>query len=180
MRPLYDSTRHEPLSGAQWDPYRTRDAVAAICRDAERAFDIPGLWPPHPRDLEPGSPPDGAFRGLYLGAAGMIHALGRVAEAGLYEPTLDLPATVEGLHEAALAEAIEANIEHPSNELLLGAPGTMLLYGERMRFVGAGHGLAGIARALLGGADCLGRRPRGPGRRAGRRPEAGTTGTARS
>ncbi|MFN8224694.1 MAG: LanC-like protein [Gaiellales bacterium] len=92
-----------------------------------------------------------------------------------------------------LAEAIAANCAHPANELLLGAPGTMLaaaamhsrtgeerfadlwrasarvllarrepdglwtqhLYGSVTRYLGAAHGLAGIARALLGGRGWL-------------------------
>jgi hypothetical protein len=162
MQALYDPARHEPLADLEWRPARARDAIAAICRDAEAAFDRDRLWPLHPRDDEPGTPPDGILRGLYLGAAGMLHALGRLADAGLHVPTLDGAAIVDGLYEAALAspdedgagaslligssgillvahrfapsaattdalaDAIAANVEHPSNELLLGAPGTML------------------------------------------------------
>jgi len=116
----------------------------------------------HPDDDEPGTAPDGILRGLYLGAAGVLHGLWRLAEQGLYEPKLDGPAIASGLYEASLtspdetgagasllvgasgillvadrfapstttrallADAISANVEHPSNELLLGAPGTML------------------------------------------------------
>jgi GNAT superfamily N-acetyltransferase len=163
MRELYDPERHEALAGAQWSAARARDAIAAICRDAEAAFDPRSLWPQHPADDEPGMPEDGIVRGLYIGAAGMLHGLSRLAEAGLHTPTLDGAAIVEGLHEAslaspdeegagasllagssgilvvahrlapsaatadALADAIAANVEHPSNELLLGAPGTMLV-----------------------------------------------------
>jgi hypothetical protein len=162
MQPLYDPARHVELADIAWSPARARDAIAAICRDAEAAFDRERLWPLDPRDDEPGTAPDGIVRGLYLGAAGMLHALGRLADAGLHVPTLDGAAIVEGLHEAALsspdeegarasllfgatgmllvahrlapsaatadalADAIAANVEHPSNELLLGAPGTML------------------------------------------------------
>ena len=158
MGPLYDPARHEPLAAVEWSTARARDAVAAICRDADAAFDRERLWPPHPRDDEPGTPP--VLRGLYIGAAGMLHGLGRLAEAGLHEPAIDGAAIASGLHEAALAspdeagagaslligssgillvahrlsaapadavaEAIAANVENPSNELLLGAPGTML------------------------------------------------------
>jgi Lanthionine synthetase C-like protein len=162
MRALYDPARHEPLADLEWRPAGARDAIAAICRDAESAFDCDRLWPLHPVDDEPGTPVDGILRGLYVGAAGMLHALGRLAEAGLHVPTLNGAAIVDGLHEAALAspdeedagasllvgssgivlvahclapsaatadalaDAIAANVEHPSNELLLGAPGTML------------------------------------------------------
>ena len=229
MTALYDPTRHEPLGGLEWDPARARTAIAEICRDVEAAFDPHALWPLHPRDDEPGGPEDGIFRGLYLGAAGVVHGLHRLAVAGLHSPALDLAEIMEGLVEDAmaspdeagarasllvggagillvahrvtgsraaadlLAEVIAANAEHPSNELLLGAPGTMLaarvmhartgqerfaelwrasarvlldrlqdgglwtqdLYGERLRFIGAGHGFAGNARALTGAPEWL-------------------------
>ncbi len=162
MQALYDPERHEPLDGREWSEARARDAIAALCRDAESAFDREGLWPLHPADDEPGTPADGRLRGLYLGATGMLHALMRLADAGVHVSTLDGTAIVDGLHEAALAspdeegagasllvgssgillvthrlapsaaaadaiaEVIASNIAHPSNELLLGAPGTML------------------------------------------------------
>lgn len=157
---LYDRGRHEPLADLTWNAHRARDAIAEICRDAEAAFDHERLWPLHPADDEPGTPE--VLRGLYLGAAGMLHGLERLAAAGLCEPALDGAAIVESLHEAALASpdeegagaslllgssgfllvahrlapsratadalaaAIASNVEHPANELLLGAPGTML------------------------------------------------------
>lgn len=93
----------------------------------------------------------------------------------------------------ALAALIAANVEHPSNEMLLGAPGTMRaaramygrtgeqrfaelwrasatvllarqdadglwtqdLYGERIRYVGPGHGFAGNVAELLAARDWL-------------------------
>jgi Lanthionine synthetase C-like protein len=116
----------------------------------------------HPDDDEPGTPADGVLRGLYLGAAGVLHALWRLGEQDLCALTIDCAALAGDLHEGALAspdepgagasllvgssgillvmerlapsaptrdalaDAIAANIKHPSNELLLGAPGTML------------------------------------------------------
>ncbi len=159
---LYDPARHEPLAELAWRPARARDAIAAICRDAEAAFDRDRLWPLFPADDEPGTPEDGILRGLYVGAAGMLHALARLAGEDLHVPAFDYAPVAAGLHEAALAspdedgagasllvgssgillvahrlapsaatanalaEAIAANAEHPSNELLLGAPGTLL------------------------------------------------------
>jgi hypothetical protein len=158
---LFDPGRHEPLGDVAWSPARARDAIAAVCRDAEAAFDRERLWPLHPGDDEDGRP-DQVMRGVYLGAAGMLLALRRLAEAGLHVEALDTAGAVEGLHEAALADpdeagagasllvgssgillvaqrlapsattadaladAIAANVDHPANELLLGAPGTML------------------------------------------------------
>lgn len=229
MTALYDPTRHERLGGWEWDAGRARDAIAHICRATEAAFDRRRLWPLHPRDDEPGGPEDGIFRGLYLGAAGVIHGLHRLAGTGMYSPGLDLPRMAHGLLEQAavsadeagagaslfvgstgvllvahgltgsdlavdlIADAVAANTEHPSNELLLGAPGTMLaaramhtrtaqdrfeelwrasarvlldrqeedglwtqnLYGERLRYVGAGHGFASNASILLGASEWL-------------------------
>jgi lanthionine synthetase-like protein len=158
---LHDPDRHEPLAEIPWHAARARDAIAGICRDAEAAFDPVRLWPLNPADAEPGDPEDGIVRGLYLGAAGTLHALHRLARAGLQEPSLDYAGIAAGLYEGtlaspdepgagasllagtsgillvahaldpspatadALAGAIAANAEHPSNEVLLGAPGTM-------------------------------------------------------
>jgi hypothetical protein len=76
-----------------------------------------------PADDEPGAPADGILRGLYLGAAGMMHVLRRLADAGLYSLTLDGPAIVEGLHEAALASPDE---EGAGASLLVGSSGILL------------------------------------------------------
>jgi hypothetical protein len=157
---LFDPERHESLGDRPWDAAHARDGIAAICRDAETAFDPERLWPLHPGDYEPGTAD--VLRGLYIGATGMLHGLTRLAEAGLHDPALDAAAIAGGLYEGALAapdeegagasllagtsgvllvvhrlspsratadalaDAIAANVSHPSNELLLGAPGTML------------------------------------------------------
>ena len=163
MSPLSDPARHEPLVDLPWSEARARDAIAEICRDAEAEFHPQRLWPMHPRDAEPdATPEDGILRGVYVGAAGMLLGLQRLADAGVHAPALDAAAIAGGLHEAslaspdaegagasllvgssgillvahrfaptdatadALADAISANVEHPSNEVLLGAPGTML------------------------------------------------------
>ncbi len=229
MGVLHDPERHEPLAGSAWSEARARDGIVAICRDVEAAFAGDRLWPMHPGDYEPGTPADGILRGLYVGAAGVLHALWRLAEQDLYAPRIDAAAIAGGLYEASLAspdeegagssllvgssgillvmdrlapsattrdvlaDAIAANVQHPSNELLLGAPGTMLaaramydrtledrfaglwrqsartllarqdpdglwmqdLYGERLRYLGAGHGFAGNLRALLAAPEWL-------------------------
>lgn len=150
------------MAGLRWSPSHARDVIAQIGRDADDAFDRQSLWPVHPLDEEPGGPADGVMRGLYLGAAGMLHAFWRLAAAGLYETRLDCAEIALELYEPsllspdedgagaslllgttgillaahwlapsralseALADAIASNVEHPSNELLLGAPGTMI------------------------------------------------------
>lgn len=163
MGALYDPDRHEPLAESEWSEARARDGIVAICRDAEAAFSGDRLWPMHPDDDDPGVPPDGILRGLYGGAAGVLHGLWRLAEHDLYAPSLDAAQIASGLYEPSLtspdepgsgssllvgssgilvvadrfapsattrdllADAIAANVRHPSNELLLGAPGTMLV-----------------------------------------------------
>src|SRR5689334_9571230 len=97
---LFDPERHAPLGDRAWDPSRARDAIAATCRDAEAAFDPERLWPMHPADWEPGTPEDGVLRGIYVGAAGMLHALARLAERGMHEPALDPAAAMAGLDTA--------------------------------------------------------------------------------
>jgi Lanthionine synthetase C-like protein len=159
---LYDPERHEPLAGLEWSESRARDAIAATCRNVETAFAGDRLWPIHPDDDEPDTPADGILRSIYLGAAGVLHALARLAEQGLYAPRIDIAAIAAGLYEGTLAspdepgagssllvgtsgilllmhrltpspttrdliaDAIAANVQNPSNELLLGSPGTML------------------------------------------------------
>jgi hypothetical protein len=147
---VYD--RHELLAGIAWSEPRARDEIAAVCRRLEAAFDRERLWPLDPVDVEPETAE--VVHGLYLGVAGMLHGLDRLAE--FHEPRLDARAILEGLQPGpdeegagasllvgssgfllvahrfgaatadAVAAAIAANAEHPSNELLLGAPGTML------------------------------------------------------
>jgi hypothetical protein len=124
MPALYDPTRHEPLASAEWSERRVRDAIAAICHDAESAFHARRLWPVHPEDNEPGDPADGIFRGLYLGAAGMVHALDRLARAGFYEPSLDFAAIAGGLYEAALASPDDKDA---GASLMLGSSGILLV-----------------------------------------------------
>src|SRR5947209_2201226 len=120
MRTLYDAARHEPLAAREWSEARARDAIAAICRDAETALDGERLWPLHPGDDEPGTPADGILRGLYLGAAGMLHGLGRLAEAGLHVPGIDAASIAVRLHEAALVSPDE---EGAGASLLVGSSG---------------------------------------------------------
>src|SRR4051794_2165649 len=124
MQALYDPARHEPLDGRPWHAARARDAIAAICRDAEAAFDPRRLWPLHPADDEPGTAADGILRGLAVGAAGMLHGLDRLARAGLHAPSLDAASIAAGLHEPALASPDE---EGAGASLLVGSSGILLV-----------------------------------------------------
>jgi len=72
---LHDPARHEPLNAIAWDEPRVRGTIARIVDDTVAAFTPDGLWPVHPRDLEPGDDPDAPATNLYYGAVGVIWAL---------------------------------------------------------------------------------------------------------
>jgi hypothetical protein len=162
---LFDPARHVPLADVAWDEARARDAIATICRDAEAGFDRDRWWPVHPADWEPGTPEQ--VGGLYLGAAGMVHALARLQDfhdvelgVALDPAVVDEPDAGDGLltgaagvlvvqRSPALAGAITRNADHPSNELLQGAPGTMLA----ARAAGLEELWRESARILLGRQD---------------------------
>jgi hypothetical protein len=72
---LHDPARHEPLQTIAWDEARVRATIARIVDETVTAFSPATLWPPHPRDLEPGDDPAAPATNLYYGAAGVIWAL---------------------------------------------------------------------------------------------------------
>ena len=74
---LFDPARHEPPTGAGWDPAIARASIRDIGVDAAAAFDRDGLWPAHALD-EPATP-ESRHSVLYLGAGGLIWGLQRLA-----------------------------------------------------------------------------------------------------
>jgi len=150
---LWDPAAHEPLEGT-WDPERSRSAIREIAAATEVAFD--GGWRANPRDLEPGEKDH--WSGTYLGGAGIVDALRRLAERGLIElrrdylPYLDQlepdepgPGLMGGetgivlvRHRFSASDEtrerlralVAANIDSEARELLLGSPGTMLVARE--------------------------------------------------
>ena len=149
---LWSPEQHEALAGETWSESRARDAISEICRDAEAAFDAERLWPAHPLD---GEVPSGELLTLYLGGAGMVWALDRLARSGVHTPATDwvgvaaeiaaragpLPPSLllgragillvswllQPSPETAdlLALEIAANVGNETNEVLWGSPGTM-------------------------------------------------------
>jgi hypothetical protein len=143
--PLFRAEEHEPLRDESWDEGRVRAAIAGVVAAAEAALPEDGFWPAHPRDKDEAGPP-AAYTGVYLGAAGVAWALGRlgseidveavVRRAYARWPELDEFA-VRGpmfgeagflriLGSERLADVVRANAANPTNEWLWGAPGTML------------------------------------------------------
>jgi Lanthionine synthetase C-like protein len=151
--PLWSPEAHEPLRGAPWSAGRARDSIAAICRDAEDAFEEEqGLWPAHALDGEVSAD---ELLTVYLGGAGMVWALDRLARAGVHATERDWAGVPADLATRAgalppsllvgragillvawllrpsaetadlLAREIAANVGNETNELLWGSPGTM-------------------------------------------------------
>lgn len=79
---LHDPARHEPLRAIAWDEARVRATIARIVDETVAAFTPDGLWPVHPRDVDPGEDPDAPVTNLYYGAAGVIWALDWLRAAG--------------------------------------------------------------------------------------------------
>ena len=101
---LFDPRAHEPLAEAPWQPAAVEAAIRAIARDADGALrGFRDWWPWHPLDVEPDDPE--VVHGVYLGAAGVLWALDRLARAGLHEPGHD--------YARVAADALANYLERP-------------------------------------------------------------------
>ena len=80
---LFSPDAHEELTDELWNAGRARAAIAAIVADAEEAFD--DGWTLHPEDAEPDDDPATRFRTVYIGGAGVVDALHRLARRGFVE-----------------------------------------------------------------------------------------------
>jgi hypothetical protein len=80
---LFTPEAHEALADDPWSAERVRTAIAGIVADAEGAFD--DGWTMHPLDVEDGDDPATRFRTVYVGGAGVVDALHRLARRGFVE-----------------------------------------------------------------------------------------------
>ena len=80
---LFTPAAHEPLADAPWSAAKARTAIASIVADAESAFD--DGWPMHPLDVGKEDEPCARLRTMYLGGAGVVAALHRLAQRGFAE-----------------------------------------------------------------------------------------------
>ena len=84
---LFDQRAHEPVLEVPWDEGAIADAIRAIARETDGALRDGDWWPTHPLDAEPDDPE--VFHGIYMGAAGVVWALDRLARADVHEPGHD-------------------------------------------------------------------------------------------
>src|SRR5436309_1857840 len=96
---LFHPGVHEELTDEGWSADRAQAAISAIVADAESAFD--DGWLLHPEDAEEGDAPDTRFRTVYLGGAGVVDALHRLARRGFVELRRDYVPYLERSLEAA-------------------------------------------------------------------------------
>lgn len=152
MSELWRPSEHEPLAGDEWSEERAEEAIAAIVADAETGYDGT-RWPFHPADGEDNGPTSlylgasGVIWALHdLGSTGWEDAA--VAQVEHYRAKPDFPtypsAASYWMGECGIAlvafrltgdagladrvhELVLGNLDSPTNEVMWGAPGSMLM-----------------------------------------------------
>jgi hypothetical protein len=112
---------HEALADGPWSAERARTAIASIVADAEGAFD--DGWPTHPQDVLEDDDASTKFRTVYLGGAGVVDALHRLARRGFVELRRDYVPYLERSLEAPP----DFPDEYPERSLLGGDTGIRLV-----------------------------------------------------
>jgi hypothetical protein len=118
---LFSPEAHEALADEPWNAATIRAAVATIAADAESAFD--DGWTMHPLDAEEGDDPGARFRTMYLGGAGVVAALHRLAQRGFVELQRDYRSYLE----RSLAAPPDFADENPERSLWMGETGIRLV-----------------------------------------------------
>jgi hypothetical protein len=139
---LRDPARHEALTALPWHEGQAHEALRRIARETERAHLGAGRWPPHPNDIDGDTPPDGAFKSLYLGGAGVWWALYTLQRAGAIDTSLDLAA---GIEATAAAHALAPDTGEPTPSYFLGDVGVQLV---RWRITGSAAAADAVHRAV--------------------------------
>ncbi len=162
MPELWRSSEHEPLAAVEWDETRVRAAIAAIVADAEAAFDG-ARWPWHPSDGDDDEDSTSLYLGS-AGMIWALHELGSSgwedATVALVDRYRAKPDFGEGASppsywmgecgialvafrqtgDAGLADRIHelvlANLESPTNEVMWGAPGSLLMAEAMLAWTG--------------------------------------------
>ncbi len=118
---LFSPEAHEALADEPWGAERARTAIASIVADAESAFD--DGWPTHPQDVLEDDDASTKFRTVYLGGAGVVDALHRLARRGFAELRRDYVPYLERSLEAPP----DFPDEDPQRSLLVGETGIRLV-----------------------------------------------------
>ena len=161
MSELWRPSEHEPLAEAEWDDARAEVAIRTIVADAEAAFDG-ARWPWHPRDGDDDGPTcvymgaAGVILALHeLGSTGWTDACAALVDRYRAEPDMPKYASVGSYWagecgialvafrltgDAGLADRVHelvlGNLESPTNEVMWGTPGTMLVAEAMLAWTG--------------------------------------------
>jgi hypothetical protein len=100
---LFQPEAQEALAGEPWSADRARTAISSIVVDAEAAFD--DGWPMHPQDKDVSA---AGLRTVYLGGAGVVDALHRLAQRGFVELRRD--------YVPYLGRSLEAQPDFPDQD----------------------------------------------------------------
>ena len=118
---LFSPEAHEPPTGEPWSAERARAAILAIVTDAEGAFD--DGWQTHPKDVDEPREATTRFRTIYMGGAGVVDALTRLARRGFVELQRDYVPYLERSLEAPP----DFPDENPARSLWMGEAGIRLV-----------------------------------------------------
>ena len=118
---LFSPEAHEAVTDEPWSADKARAAIGSIVADAESSFD--DGWQLHPEDKEKGDDPDARFRTVYLGGAGVVDALRRLAQRGFVELRREY---VPYLEHSLEAEP-DFRDEDPERSLWMGETGIRLV-----------------------------------------------------
>jgi hypothetical protein len=118
---LFSPEAHEALTDESWKAERARTAIVSIVADAESAFD--DGWLTHPQDAVNEDEARTRFRTVYLGGAGVVDALDRLAQRGFVELRRDYVPYLERSLEAPADFADE----DPERSLWAGETGIRLV-----------------------------------------------------
>ena len=119
---LFDPRAHEPLLDAAWRPAVVEAEIRTIARDADQALSGRDWWPWHPLDFEDGDPD--VVHGIHIGAAGVVWALDRLAQAGLHDPRHDYARLAGDVLESYLSRP---EFDGPLPSLWMGEGGIALV-----------------------------------------------------
>jgi Lanthionine synthetase C-like protein len=117
---LFTPEAHDTLTDEAWSEDRARSAIAAIVADAEAAFD--DGWPTHPDDAETEEEAATRFRTLYLGGAGVVDALHRLARRNFVDLRRDYVPYLE-----RSVDRLDFPDEDATRSLLMGETGVRLV-----------------------------------------------------
>jgi Lanthionine synthetase C-like protein len=125
---LFRPEAFEPLTDEPWSESRVRERLQAIVDAADEAFDPQTLWPADDRDLWDATKPP--LKSLFVGAAGVVHALDALRQRADLDVRTDLVRAIERTLELATVEsdvaALERTPEPRESSLFLGETGILL------------------------------------------------------